>query len=1146
MNNALRRAYRTVPLLLLSWLLCVGAMAQDRKITGRITDGGDNNPLPGANVVVKGTQTGVVTDADGRFMLNVAPNLNVLTVSAIGFTGQEITIGNRTEINVAMATDVKTLNEVVVTGYGTQSKRDITGAVATVNTRELLSVPATNVAQALQGRVAGVSVSNENAPGGGVIVRIRGFGTLNDNSPLYIIDGVPTKGSLNTINQNDIESLQVLKDAAAASQYGARAGNGVVIITTKKGKAGKPKLTYDAYYGVQQHGKLLDLLNTQQYADLWWESRRNSGILVNGNPRNAQFGNGVKPEIPDYIFPDGAKEGDPRVNPANYSTDIDAADFRRSKWLITKANKEGTNWMEEIFDSAPIQNHQLGVSGGTEGGRYAISLNYFNQDGIMKYTGYKRYSARANTEFNVNKRVRVGENIQVAYAERVGGPFSTRGIASNQSESNAVSFGYRMQPIVPVYDIAGNFAGTKGGDLDNARNPVADLYRNRTNINKEIRLFGNAYAEVDVLKNLTARTSFGLDYNVFNVRVFTPRDVESSESGGTNQLQTRNDYEATWTWTNTLNYNTTLFNKLKLNAIVGTESIKNYYEFVNAVRSRFASDDLNNQYLAAGNAGTQTNDGSATYWRLASEFAVANLSFDDRYLLSGTLRRDRSSRFARDFRVAYFPAVSAGWRISEENFLKNNTAGWLNEMKLRASWGQTGNQEIGNFNPYTFYGTSPANSFYDLNGSRTSAQQGYDLFQFGNAQAKWETTTQTNIGFDASLLKGKVDINFDWFDRKTTDALFPVELPFSAGNATNPFRNIASFRNRGVELNLGYNGKALRNELSYTVSGNISTYRNTVLTTNGDPNTQYFGFATRLPAMTVTQQGYPISSFYGYIVDGLYDPITALTPNAQGQYPSRFVNGQPNPLFPSEAETALKSAGPIWVGYNDVPTYSDRNPDGTATKGYIGAGTFRYRDLNGDGLITPADRTIIGSPHPKFSYGLNLNVTYKNVGLQLFGQGVYGNQLFNYVRYWTDFPTFGGNRSIRMLEQSWRPGADNSNAVLPIVRAADNVSSVPSTYYLESGSYLRMRNIQLSYTLPRALLSRMGMGSAQVYVQGQNLLTLTKYTGMDPEINVRNSQGAVSGNTSATAGQNQDRQIGVDEGLYPVAKTVLVGLSLSF
>ncbi len=536
MSKFYRNAVRALPALLLGCLLCTTVAAQSRRVTGRVTDGNDKSALPGATVLAKGTQTGTVTDANGRFSLDVAEGQNTLAVSAIGYLAQDVNIAGRTEVEIELAVDVTTLNEVVVTGYGTQSKRDITGAVATVDTKQLLSVPATNVAQALQGRVAGVTVGNENSPGGGVIVRIRGFGTLNDNSPLYIIDGVPTKGNLNTLNQNDIESLQVLKDAAAASQYGARAGNGVVIITTKKGKAGKPKITYDAYYGIQRAGRLLDLLNTQQYADLWWESRRNSGILVNGNPRNAQFGNGARPVIPDYIFPDGAMEGDPRVAMENYSTDIDAPEFRRTRWLITRANKEGTNWMDEIFDPAPIQNHQIGVSGGTEGGRYAISLNYFDQGGIMKYTGYKRYTARANTEFNVSKRIRVGENIQVAYAERVGGTFSTRGITSNQSESNAVSFAYRMQPIVPVYDVAGNFAGTKGGDLDNARNPMADLWRNKDNTNREIRLFGNAYAEVDILKNLTARTSFGIDYNLFNVRVYTPRDIESSESAGTNSL----------------------------------------------------------------------------------------------------------------------------------------------------------------------------------------------------------------------------------------------------------------------------------------------------------------------------------------------------------------------------------------------------------------------------------------------------------------------------------------------------------------------------------------------------------------------------------------------------------------------------------
>ena len=545
-NHAYQYTVRNPRWLLLSWLLCLCFLtqAQDRRISGRVTESGGNTPLPGVNIVVKGTTTGMATDANGTYLLNVPASQNTLVFSAIGYISQEVNIGNRTEVNLTLDTDVRNLNEVVVTGYGAQTKRDITGAVATVDTKQLLSGPTTNVGQALQGRVAGVTVGNENAPGGGVMVRIRGFGTINDNSPLYVIDGVPTKGNLNTLNLNDIESLQVLKDASAASIYGSRAGNGVVIITTKKGKAGKPKFSYDAYYGVQRHGKLLDILNTDEYAKLTWESRINSGVVgANGNPSHSQFGNGATPVIPDYVLPSGASASDPRVaqNPdgcyVNYNNDINSSKFL----LITRANKTGTNWLEEILNPAPMQNHQIGVSGGNEGGRYALSLNYFDQDGIMKYTSYKRYSLRANTEFNVTKRVRVGQNFQVAYGERIGQP------NGNNAESNPISFAYRIQPIIPVYDVAGNFAGTRGGDLDNAFNPVSELYRNKDNVQKEVRLFGNAYAEVDVLPNLTARTSFGIDYNIFNYRNYTIRDIESAEARGSNSLTTNNNYEYTWT-----------------------------------------------------------------------------------------------------------------------------------------------------------------------------------------------------------------------------------------------------------------------------------------------------------------------------------------------------------------------------------------------------------------------------------------------------------------------------------------------------------------------------------------------------------------------------------------------------------------------
>ena len=1070
--------------LLLCWLmcLCLLAQAQDRRLTGRITESGSNTPLPGVNVVVKGTTVGISTDANGSYQLNVPANQNVLVFSAIGYASKEVTIGNQTEINVGLDTDVRSLDEVVVTGYGAQAKRDITGAVATVDTKQLLSVPATNVGQALQGRVAGVTVGNENSPGGGVMVRIRGFGTINDNSPLYVIDGVPTKGNLNTLNLNDIESLQVLKDASAASIYGSRAGNGVVIITTKKGKAGKPKFSYETYYGSQRHGKLLDLLNTDEYARLTWESRKNSGVVgPNGNPSHSQFGNGPTPVIPDFVLPSGASASDPRValNPdgtfVNYNNDINSSKFQ----LITRANKTGTNWLEEIFTTAPIQNHQLGVSGGNEGGRYALSLNYFDQQGIMKHTGYKRYSLRANTEFNVTKRIRVGQNFQTAYGERIGQP------NGNNAESNPISFAYRIQPIIPVYDVAGNFAGTRGGDLDNANSPMALLYRNKDNIQKEVRLFGNAYGEVDILPNLTARTSFGIDYNLFNYRNYTIRDIESAEARGSNSLTTNNNYEYTWTWYNTLTYNLNFGDRHRFNLIAGTEAIKSYFEFFDASRTNFAIDDLDNRYLSAG-TGVQTNNGGASNWQLASEFAKLNYALDDKYLVDLTVRRDRSSRFAPEYRSAVFPAASVGWRVSKEAFMSPLT--FIDDLKFRAGYGQTGNQEIGNYNSYTQFSTNPITSFYDINGSRTSAIPGYELTQFGNAKAKWETTTSLNVGVDASMLKNRLSVGFDWYTRTTSDMLFPVSAPLTQGVAANPFQNIGAMRNNGVDLMISYGDKIGTNGLNYNVSANFGTYRNVVTKTTGDPNTQYFGINDeRIQNFVVTQQGYPISSFFGYTIDG---------------------------IFQSDEEA---KAHPVQFG-------------NAATENI--AGRFKFRDVNQDGVINTKDLGIIGNPHPSFNYGLNLSVNYRNFGLTFFGQGVQGNQIFNYVKYWTDFPTFAGNRSTRMLYQSWRPGS--TDAILPQLRSSDQVSIQPSTYYLESGSYFRMKNIQFTYTLPQSLLSKLRMGTASIYVQGQNLLTVTKYSGMDPEINLR----------SYSAGN--DRQIGVDGGSYPVAKTVLVGLNLSF
>jgi TonB-dependent starch-binding outer membrane protein SusC len=1076
---------KTIAVIMLT-LLCWSALAQDRLVTGKVTNGSDGSGVPGSSIIIKGTSTGTTTDANGNFKINVKTANPVLVISSVGFNKKEIAVGTQSTVEVSLEEDVNTLNEVVVTGYGTQSKRDITGAVAVLDGKKLLNVPAANLGQAMQGKVTGVTVGNDNSPGGGVAVRIRGFGTINDNSPLYVIDGVPTKGNLSTINTNDIESMQVLKDASSASIYGSRAGNGVVIITTKKGKGGKPKFTYDGYTGSQSPWRTLDLLNSEEYLKLYWDGRTrvaNETAMVNGalpaNPTlpNVAFfgGQTATPTYPDYYaLPVGRiMNGNPAADPSLYNYN--------NRYLITQVVKsgKGTDWLDEIFDPASIQNHNIGVSGANESSRYAISMGYFDQSGIMKYTSFKRYSVRANTEFSVSKKIRIGENIQVAYGERVG---QANG---NQSESNPVSFAYRMQPYIPVYDIKGYYAGTAGDPaLSNSRNPVAELYRNKDNKGKEIRLLGNVYAEVDVMKDLVLRTSFGGDYTTFNQRIYRANDPESAEAAGTNTLSANNSYDFTYTWYNTATYNKTIANRHKINVILGVEAVGSYFENLAAGRTGFVSDDLANRYLSAGSKEI-TNSNSAGEWKLASEFGKLNYILDDKYLVDLTLRRDRSSRFAKDFRSAYFPAASAGWVVSKEGFMKDLTA--VSFLKLRYGWGQTGNQEIGNYNAFSTFGSAPENSFYNLTGSVSSPTQGYELTQFGNATAKWETTTSSNFGLDARFLKDKLSVSLDVFSRRTSDMLFPVEIQFSQGVAAAPFRNIGEMLNSGVELGLNYEGRVGK-DFGYNVGVNYSSYRNEVVKTNGDPKTLYAGFSNlRLPTGTVsyTQQGRPLSSFYGLTIDGIFQ-----TDKEASEYLPQF---------------------------------------GSA---YNKAGFFKFKDTNGDGKIDDNDIGFIGSPHPDFSLGLNLGLSYKSFQLDVMGQGVFGNKIFNYVRYWTDFPTFAGNRSRRALEGAWTPS--NPNATLAIFGIKEQFSSRPSTYYLEDGTYFRLTNIQLTYNLEKNLLSKIGLGSAAIYVQGQNLATFTGYTGLDPEVNLRNYS------------TGSDRQLGVDEGIYPAYRAMLVGLRIGF
>ncbi|MBC3787585.1 SusC/RagA family TonB-linked outer membrane protein [Spirosoma utsteinense] len=1047
-------------------------------IRGKVVDA-TGGAIPGATVVLKGSSSlGTTTDADGAFILNVPDGSTTLVVSSIGFMAQEIAIGNQSQLLVTLQSDVKALSEVVVTGYSSQSRRDITGSVATVDAKELTKVTAPNVAQQLQGRVAGVTVTSNNSPGGEATVRIRGFGTINNNDPLYIIDGVPTKGGLNSINPNNIESMQVLKDASSASIYGSRAANGVIIITTKKGRIGTPQFTFNSRAGVQIGKVDLGLIkDPQDFGNLLWTQRRNAGVLTNGNPSHQQYGNGPTAVVPDYILAGasyGLAEGDPRVNPALYNYN------RTGFYQIVKANREGTDWEKEILHPASIQEYNIGANGGTESGRYAISLNYFKQDGVMIHTGFDRYSLRSNTEFLFKKRIRLGENLEVSYTDNKG-YYNNNGTAStaNNQDGNPIGNGYRIPSIIPVYDIMGNFAATRAAGLGPATNPVAQLWRSRNNKTSTFRTFGNAYLEVDVLKNLVAKSSIGIDYTNANRVGYTLLDLEEAEIEAANSLVNANAYDINWTWSNTLNYSAAFGSNHKLNVLAGTEAIKGSGRDFSATRTTFFSEDPLYMFLNSGTAGIN-NTGGGYEWALFSVFGKVNYSLNDRYLLEATIRRDGSSRFGQNNRYGTFPAFSAGWRISEEGFMAGLP--WINDLKIRAGWGQTGNQEIGNYNGFSTYRSSLSQSSYAIDGSNNSVQSGFDTEAFGNPDAKWETTTQTNLGLDATFMKGKLGLTLDLFNRTTSDMLYQVSLPATQGVATIPFVNIGEMNNKGIDLNLTYNNKALNGNLTYGVGVNFSTYKNKVVRLNSSSTAVLLGPAIRSYTWTRSVAGMPLFSFYGLKIDGIYQNQSEL------------------------------DAGPAYPGYAAV-------------------GKYKYHDTDGDGTITDNDRMFLGNPHPDFTYGVNLNLGYKNFDLSAFFQGVQGNQLLNMVKRWVDFNNQAGNRSLRMLNDSWTP--ENPDAVLPILDANDSRSQQPSSYFIEDGSYLRLKNLTIGYTLPASVASKIKFESARVFVQAQNLFTITKYSGIDPEVT---SVGSSPGSTV----------LGVDQGNYPNAKMYQIGINFGF
>lgn len=1023
------------------WVLLLGfflafsqLFAQTRTVNGTVTDEA-NEPIPGVNVLVKGTTSGTVTDVEGQYRITLPASAEALIFSFVGYVSQEITVGNQSAIDTQMLTDAQQLSEIVVTGYTSQNKKDLTGAVSVVEIEDVQSFPVAGADEMLEGRVAGVNVISSNSPGGSTAVRIRGFSTIRNNDPLYVIDGVPTTSGINLINPNDIESMQVLKDASSASIYGSRAANGVVIITTKKGKSETPSINIRSYAGVQQAFNLPNMLSAQEYGDMLWQANLNDGKV----PASDIYGNGPNPVVPSFLNADQT---------------------------IPSAN---TDWLDEIFEPAFIQSHFVDFAKGSDKAHSFLSLGYFDQDGILQHTDFKRVTLRLNSDYKLFDRLTIGENLSVAHSWQTA-------TTTNSVLGSVVYDAMRFPSIVPVHDINGNFGGNP---LNDVQNPAGKLYRNKDNDQLRLRLFGNAYADLEIMDNLNFRTNFGFSYTNYNFRSFSPKYDELLSQNAASSLSTRNEFGIDWVWSNTLNY-VKDFGAHSIDVLAGIESVKSYSEGFSASRVGFTYDDPNFQFLDGGDGADQKNSGNSNEWSLFSYFAKVNYEFDQRYLLSATIRRDGSSKLGKN-KWGNFPAFSAGWRISQESFFEVPA---IDELKLRVGWGQNGNQDIPPYSTISSFASNPNYSNYAIDGAQGAVQQGYTETRNANPDLKWETTNQTNIGVDVAFLDSRFVASVDYFYKRTKDLLVERPLaPVVGGTNQTIWDNVGEMENSGFEFLLGYQDD-LSQDLSIHADLNFAAIKNELVNLPEDidflvipgsilHSTNFDQEASR------SDVGQPIASFYGHDVIGIFQTQEQI--NSHAEQPG----AQPGDLM--------------------------------------------FRDVNGDGKIDDDDRTFIGSPHPDFTYGLTLGANYKAFDISLFFFGSQGNEVYDLTRYYGDFFNLSAyNKNARTLD-AWTP--ENTGTDVPRLSLDDNNRNVrPSSYYVRDASFLRLKNLQLGYTLPKSVSEKLNL---RIYFQAQNLFTITDYEGMDPEVGLQNY-----------SSDNRNLDIGVDRGIYPASRTFTLGVNL--
>ena len=1042
--------------------------AQSRSVTGKVTDGETGEALPGVNILVQGTTTGTVTDIEGNYRISVPEGASTLILTSIGYTREEIEIGSQNVIDVSMLPDIQALSEVVVTGYSSQRKADITGAVSVVEPEEINQITAASVLQKLDGRASGVTVQTGGAPGGESTVRIRGISSFGNNDPLYVIDGVPVESRfLNTINPNDIESIQVLKDPSTASIYGSRASNGVIIVTTKQGTPGKAQFTFDATVGVQSPVRGMDSYLIQdplQYAEVIRRSHENANL---DPPTNIYGPNLNNPSIPNYIWPNDG---------VNQTQTVDESTYSFPDNLIMRSSP-GTNWWDEVFSPAAVQDYNLNVSGGTENARYNVSANYFDQQGTMKYNYFKRYSIRANSEFKAG-RITIGENLTLSRQQSVSN-------FGNQGEGSPIGNIIKMQPIIPVRDVGEWWAGAKANSLGNGSNPVAQLWKDKDNVFTANQVLGNAYLRLDIADGLYARTSFGIQFDLNNDKRFGFPTPENSEPTNITNLVENFNQSFNYTWTNTLNYEKTLGENHNIAALAGYEAIRNTNNFLQGSITGFVSTELDARYInnALADVDTRAVSSSGGFSTLASLFGKIDYNFAQKYYASATVRRDGSSRFGPNNRFGVFPAFSAGWRISEEGFLQGAT--WLEDFKIRGGWGITGNQNIPDGSVFDRFGGGTGSSFYDINGTNSSLATGYLLTNRGNPDLRWEENVATNVGFDATFFGGQLEVVFDWYKRTVDGLLFNPTQPATAGSAAPPFLNVGIMSNTGVDVALGYRGNFGANT-TFTADLNVGHYVNEIEKIDGTQDFFFGPVSGRAGTLVINQLGSPIGSFFGLVADG---------------------------IFANQEEV-----------------------DAHATQDGAAPGRLRFRDVNEDGVINLDDRDIIGSYHPDLTAGLNLGLQYKQFDVNAFVFGSFGNDIFDITKEFTIFRLFNTNVREDVLTNSWTP--DNLGAEYPQLDQSDSFSNQPSSFYVEDGSFVRLRNLQVGYTFPGAVLNRVGMSNLRIFLQGQNLFTITGYSGIDPALP------AIS--TNQATGNVADQSAGIDRGTYPTNRIFSFGVSASF